>query len=138
MVKVTNPGILQVRRFQSKNTYAADMLYDINTNLNQDNVLVDPLDSTKQKILKKGLQGEDLLKPIFRGGKRVYKLPALVDIREKTLNELEKFHVGIKRFMNPHQYVVGMEKSLYDLKIALIKNIRSHTAHDYITMDDIQ
>lgn len=136
MVKVSNPGILQVRRFHSKNMNVADMLYDINTNVNHEICLVDPLDPTKQKILKKGLQGEDLLVPIFRGGKCVYELPSLTEIRERTLQELEKFHVGIKRFMNPHQYVVGMEKSLYDLKIALIKNIRSHTAHDYIMIED--
>ncbi len=136
MVKVSNPGILQVRRFESKGAYVADMLYDIHTNLNHDTVLIDPLDPTKQKMLKKGVQGEDLLVPIFRNGQCVYKMPALEKIREKTLNELEKFPVGIKRFMNPHQYVVGMEKSLYDIKIELIKNIRSHTAHDYIMMED--
>lgn len=136
MVKVSNPGILQVRRFQSKNINVADMIYDINTNLNHETCLIDPLDPTRQKILKKGLYGEDLLVPIFRGGKCVYKLPELDEIRNKTLDELEKFPVGIKRFMNPQQYVVGMEKSLYDLKIELIKNIRSHSAHDYIIMEE--
>lgn len=138
MIKVSNPGILQVRRYQNRtsNTNIADLLYDINTNLNHETCLVDPLDSTKQKILKKGLQGEDLLVPIFRAGKRVYATPKLEEIRVKTLSELEKFPVGIKRFMNPHQYVVGMEKSLYDLKIKLIKNIRSQTAHDYIMVEE--
>ena len=134
MVKVSNPGILQVRRFHNKDGNVADMIYDIHTNFNSEICLVDPLDPTKQKILKKGHQGEDLLVPVFREGKRVYELPSLEEIRSKTLDELlEKFHVGIKRFMNPHQYFVGMEKSLYELKIALIKNIRSHTGHDYIT-----
>ncbi len=138
MVKVSNPGILQVRRFQSKNTNVADMLYDINANLNHTTAcLVDPLDPTRQKTLKKDLHGEDLLVPIFRKGQCVYKLPLLEKIREKTLQELEKFHSGIKRFMNPHEYVVGMEKSLYDLKIALIKNIRSSAAHDFIMADDV-
>lgn len=136
MVKVSNPGILQVRRFRRKNMNVADMLYDIHTNLNHETSLVDPLDPTKQKFLKKGVHGEDLLVPIFRSGKCIYKLPSLKEIQNKTLQELEKFHAGIKRFMNPHQYVVGMEKSLYDLKIALIKNIRSHASHDYILLDD--
>lgn len=136
MVKVSNPGILQVRRFQSKNIYVADMIYDINTSLNHETCLVDPFDPTKQKILKKDLRGEDLLVPVFRNGKLVYDLPELEKIRDKTLDELARFPAGIKRSMNPHQYVVGMEKSLYDLKIELIKNIRSRSAHDYIIMEE--
>jgi nicotinate phosphoribosyltransferase len=136
MVKVSNPGILQVRRFYKKNENVADMLYDIHTRLDQESCMVDPFDPTRQKILKKDLEGEDLLKPIFREGKCVYNLPSLDEIREKTLRELARFPVGIKRFMNPHEYAVGMEKSLYDLKIELIKNIRSHTAHEYITMEE--
>jgi nicotinate phosphoribosyltransferase len=45
-------------------------------------------------------------------------------IRQYTQQELGRFPVGIKRFLNPHIYVVGMEKKLYDLKIHLIKQIR--------------
>lgn len=134
MIKVSNPGILQVRRFHNKNMNVADVLYDVNAGLKQPLTMVDPLDSTKQKVLQNDLEGEDLLQPIFRQGRLIYDLPALNDIRTRTLSELAKFHVGIKRFMNPHQYAVGMEKSLYDLKIDLIKNIRSKTSHDYITL----
>lgn len=127
MLKVSNPGILQVRRYHDKMENVADVVYDIHTNLNQtDCILVDPFDSTRQKTLKKELASHDLLVPIFRKGKRVYELPNLQTIRNKTQQELSGFHVGIKRFLNPHQYPVGMEKSLYDLKVNLIKQIRSH------------
>jgi nicotinate phosphoribosyltransferase len=137
MVKVSNPGILQVRRYESRGNHIADMLYDINTPIPEGAVMVDPIDPTKQKTLKKELVSHDLLEPIFRNGKRVYELPSLDDIRERTLEQLNRFPVGIKRFMNPHQYVVGMEKSLYDLKIELIKNIRSHSSHDYVAVEDL-
>lgn len=136
MTKVSNPGILQVRRFLSNQVNVADMLYDIHSDVNRDVSMVDPFDPTKQKTLKKDLQTEDLLQPIFRKGRLVYNLPSLVNIRERTLKELAKFPMGIKRFMNPHQYTVGMEKSLYEIKIELIKNIRSKTSHDYITIED--
>lgn len=138
MIKVSNPGILQVRRFHNKSISVADLLYDIHTQFerNQDICLIDPLDPTKQKFLKRELEYEDLLVPIFRAGKCVYTQPSLDEIREKTLRELKKFPVGIKRFMNPHQYTVGMEKSLYDLKIELIKNIRNQTSDNYILMDE--
>jgi len=34
--------------------------------------------------------------------------------------ELSKFHAGVKRFVNPHQYPVGLEKGLHDLKTRLV------------------
>jgi nicotinate phosphoribosyltransferase len=136
MIKVTNPGILQVRRFSNKKEHVADMIYDIDSLLPQDCTIVDPMDPTHQKTLKKGLQSEDLLVPIFRDGKRVYELPSLSTIRAKTQQELDRFHSGIKRFLNPHQYIVGMEKSLYELKVDLIRNIRSQTSHAFITPEE--
>jgi nicotinate phosphoribosyltransferase len=51
-------------------------------------------------------------------------MPSLEEIRNHTKQELAGFQVGIKRFLNPHLYVVGMEKELYDIKIDLIKKIR--------------
>lgn len=130
MVKVSNPGILQIRRYASKKENVADVIYDINTNLNnKDCQIVDPLDSTKHWTLKKDLSSYDLLAPIFREGKLVYELPTLETIRANTKAELERFPVGIKRFLNPHKYVVGMERSLYDLKVDLIKEIRGRAQH---------
>lgn len=132
MVKISNPGILQVRRCSVEGENVADIIYDNSTNLSDGCVIINPLDPTQQKVLKKGLQYHDLLVPIFRDGKKVYNLPPLKEIRIKSQKELDGFQVGIKRFLNPHQYVVGMEKSLYDLKVDLIKNIRTHTSHAYI------
>ena len=127
MLKVSNPGILQVRRYMADDENIADVIYDVNTDLqNQDCSIIDPLDSTRQKIMKKGMPSHDLLVPIFRAGKSVYQMPSLTDIHKRTQQELSRFHVGIKRFLYPHQYIVGMENSLYNLKIDLIKNIRNH------------
>ena len=133
MVKVSNPGILQVRRFKSNNENVADVLYDIHKDISDGCTVVDPFDPTRKKLLKKGLESQDLLIPIFRKGKRVYKLPTLNEMREHTRQELKGFQSGIKRFINPHQYVVGMEQSLYDLKVELIENIRNLTSHTYIS-----
>lgn len=132
MTKVSNPGILQIRRFSINKTYVADVIYDIDTEMDQECHVVDPLDPVQQKILKKGMLGTDLLVPIFREGELVYTLPTLSDIRSKTQQELLQFNVGIKRFLNPHKYFVGMEKSLYNTKIELIKEIRSKTSQDFM------
>lgn len=136
MIKVSNPGILQVKRFYTSKGNVADAIYDIHTKIDRDFQIVDPLDQTRYRTLNKDLHSRDLQVPIFRQGRLVYDLPPLNEIRNTTQEELKKFHVGIKRFLNPHQYVVGLEKSLYELKIQLIQNIRSKTSHEFITPEE--
>ena len=70
--KVNNPGIQQVRRFLSKGSFIADMIYDINSNIGTDHLMVDPIDHTRRKkISSKNMEYEDLLVPIFDSGKLV-------------------------------------------------------------------
>lgn len=136
MIKVSNPGILQVRRYHAEKMNVADAIYDIQTDMTQGAKIVDPLDPTRQRILKKELKSYDLLIPIFRKGKLVYDLPSLSQIRTNTKQELDRFQVGIKRFLNPHQYIVGMEKTLYDTKVDLIHNIRAKCSQSFISSDE--
>ncbi len=130
MIKISNPGILQVKRYSYKGKNIADVLYDIHTDVSKGCQIVDPLDPTRKKYIEGNFESRDLLQPIFRGGKRVYELPLLSSIQENTKKELNTFSAGIKRFINPHQYVSGMEKSLYDLKVDLIDQIRSSIEED--------
>ncbi len=102
----------------------ADVIYDINLPFSGDCHIVDPLDPTHDRIIKRGTPSKDLLIPIFRKGLSVYESPSLQEIKRYAKKELEHFHIGIKRFINPHSYIVGMEKSLYKIKIDLIKSIR--------------
>lgn len=125
MIKVSNPGILQVRRFHNSHSNIADVIYDSNHTPKEEWHVLDPLDPTREKLIAKDVPHTDLLVPIFRKGKLVYKQPSLQQIRQNTVDELSRFHPGVKRFLNPHQYIVGMEKWLYDLKIGLIKKIRT-------------
>lgn len=125
MVKMSNPGILQVKRFFSSKENVADVLYDVKDNLVEGSAVMDPLDPTKEWIVKHELQSRDLLEPIFCSGNLVYTLPSLEQIRARRQEELSHFSVGIKRFLNPHDYFVGMKKELYHHKIAMIKQIRT-------------
>lgn len=124
MTKITNPGILQIRRFYNDAENVADAIYDTHSDISGGCEIIDPFDPTRRKHLTGDLQSRDLLVPIFREGECVYQTPSLPDIRENTRRELSHFHAGIKRFLNPHQYIVGMEKTLYDLKVDLIRKIR--------------
>lgn len=126
MIKISNPGILQVKRY-TKDVYVADAIYDTQLGINHKSAFIDPLDPTRQRFVHKNWQAKDLLVPIFKEGKCVYDSPSLKDIRATTQKELSHFQSGIKRFINPHEYPVGMEKSLYDHKVNLITDIRTIT-----------
>ncbi len=128
MIKITNPGMLQVRRFYAEDKAVADVIFNELEPEPKDWVLVDPLDATREKSIPPYLEGKDLLVPIFRNGSSVYAAPPIEQIRQKTFSELASFHSGVKRFLNPHQYVVGMEQKLYGRKVELIKKIRKKVA----------
>lgn len=133
ILKVSNPGNLQVRRFYKGDDYVADVIYDEELGFQQDLLIVNPLDPTRQKVLDADLEFHDLLVPIYKKGLLTYAKPSLQEIQAHTKRELRHFHSGIKRFINPHEYVVGMEKKLYEMKVELIKNIRYKAAHAYIS-----
>jgi nicotinate phosphoribosyltransferase len=120
-VKISTPGILQVRRFHGPDSEIADAIYNIDKPLPPgDCVIVDPLEITHQKRVPEGTPYTDLLVPIFRDGIRVYDPPKLVAVRAHAKANLERFYPGVKRFENPHAYPAGVEKSLYDLKLSLV------------------
>jgi len=125
MIKISNPGILQVKRYMEHGQYVADAIYDINLGVKEPAMIIDPFDATRSKTLNKKWECRELLVPIFRGGKCVYKTPSLPEIQALAREELGHFHPSVKRFLNPYAYVVGMEYSLYNLKLKLINDIRT-------------
>jgi nicotinate phosphoribosyltransferase len=123
-VKVSNPGILQVRRYRQNNEVIADVIYDQRTDLSKGCIMVDPFDMTRQKRILADYDFKDLLVPVFRKGKRVYPNVTIEQTKKNAQQNLDRFHAGIKRFVNPHQFPVGLEKSLYALKTDLILKTR--------------
>jgi nicotinate phosphoribosyltransferase len=118
--KVTNPGILQVRRFRGGNEFIGDAIYDETRPLLRRMTIVDPADATRRKHFSTGAKYEDLLVPIFRRGKLVYNLPSLDAIRGRAQQQMAMLHPGVKRFDNPHEYPAGLELTLHKLKTELI------------------
>lgn len=135
MIKVSNPGILQVKRYANKDgIYIADAIYDTSLGVGENAQIVDPLDPTRLKHVNKNWHSQDLLVPVFKEGACVYDCPSLPQIRAYTQKELQRLQTGTKRFLNPQEYTVGMEKNLYDLKVNLIRSIRTKAAHHDINL----
>jgi nicotinate phosphoribosyltransferase len=124
VIKISTPGIQQVRRFERNNEFLGDVIYDIDRPLPDQFIAVDPLDITRRKTMPGDATHTDLLVPVFRKGKQVYDLPNIHSIRERAQQQLGKFHTGIKRFLNPHEYPVGLELGLHELKTNLVLQAR--------------
>ncbi|WP_159470912.1 nicotinate phosphoribosyltransferase [Dyadobacter sp. 3J3] len=124
-IKVSTPGIQQVRRFKDAKGFISDMIFNIETPLSGKPTMVDPYDFTKTRSFSETECYEDLLVAIFAEGKLVYSLPSIHETRERVEQQLAHFHRGIKRFVNPHTYPVGLEKDLFDMKTDLIVKLRA-------------
>jgi nicotinate phosphoribosyltransferase len=126
--KVSTPGVLQVRRFRQGGEYIADAIYDTTLGLESPCTLIDPHDATREKTVPDGTAFEDLLVPVLRAGKLVYDVPPLGDARQRTREQLAKFHAGVKRLVNPHRYPAGLERRSFDQRARLIRRARSASA----------
>lgn len=123
-IKISNPGIHNVRRFIQNGEYIGDAIYDIALGFTNPGSIIDPMDYTRQKKFDADQPYKDLLQPVFKKGKYVYKEPTIHEIRDYAASELSAFHRGIKRFVNPHQYPVGLEKQLHNYKTKLVLKLR--------------
>lgn len=122
--KISNPGIQQVRRFFNENQLIADMIYNSNQTPPKTCTIIDPMDDSRRKKIAGKTAFKDLLVPIFRRGKLVYRSPNIHEIRKTAAQELRKVHPTILRFKNPHNYPVGLEKGLHALKNELIFSLK--------------
>ena len=121
--KISVPGLLQTRRFVNAGEFAGDLIYDLGDG-EPSRTLVDMLDVTRRKTMPPDAAHEDLLVPVVRAGKVVYDAPALLESRARTRQQLAGLHPGIKRFVNPHQYPVGLDPALYERRTRMILEAR--------------
>ncbi len=133
MVKMTNPGSLQVRRFYDERGCIADMMYkDTAKDTNKvagpgqpPYTIIDQFDPAREKRIGLGVLYRDLLQPVVRQGELVAPLPSLQEIQKYAQEQLQMFHPTIRRFFNPQSYLVGLEKSLYAHKLQLIHQLQT-------------
>ncbi len=123
-IKVSNPGMQQVRRFRRDGHDIADVIWD-ELHPPTQWTMVDPLDPNRRTPIGEDAQGEDILVPVFRAGQLVATRVPAGEARAKTLGALKRLHAGVRRLDNPHRYPVGLELGLHERKTALILAARS-------------
>jgi nicotinate phosphoribosyltransferase len=114
-----------VRRFETEAGFLADVIYDEDQGLPDEAVLVDPVDPTRHKRIPPETRAADLLEPVVRAGRVVYAAPSLDALRARTADQIARLHSGITRFVNPHEYPVGLSAELHELKTRLVLETRS-------------
>ncbi len=134
-IKVSNPGVLNVRRYTHEGEFAGDAIFNEEappktTGPGTGAQIVDPADATRRKHIPVEATWEDLLVPVFRGGELVYAEPPLAEIRARTQAQLARLHPGIKRLLNPHAYPVGLDPELHELKTDLVLRARGEAKEE--------
>ncbi len=119
-IKITTPGILQVRRFRDARGFVADMVYDTLDGAHGERVIVDPADPTRMRRVPGDAESEELLVPMMRGGRLVYERPGLDAIRARVQAQLASLSPGVRRLLNPHQYPAGIARRLHERKMQLV------------------
>ena len=123
--KITNPHFKKLYRFFGKDTgkAIADYLcvYDETVDDTQDLEIFDPDATWKTKTVY-DFTAKELQVPIFQGGKLVYRLPSLEEIRTYCLEQVDTLWDEVKRFENPHNYYVDLSQKLWDIKYNLLKH----------------
>lgn len=125
-IKISTPGVQQVRRFERDGEFIADMIYDERLGVGADCTIVDLADATRRKRIAPDARHDDLLVPVMRGGRIIYDLPSIDAARQRCREQLEHLHPGVRRFVNPHLYPAGLERGLHELRTQLILQARSN------------
>lgn len=128
-LKISNPGIQQIRRFYGDEGFVADMVYDV-LNPPSEAIIVDPLDSTRRKRIPQNTPYVDLLVPVMRNGKRIKPAHTALELKNYAREQIAGLHPSIRRLMNPHQYPVGLELGFSELKTRLVLKARGHAARE--------
>ena len=87
-------------------------------------VIFDPVDTWKKtKVLSGTYELRELLVPVIKDGKSVYKSPSVMELRDYCKQEQNTLWDESRRFVNPQKVYVDLSQSLYDMKKALLEEM---------------
>ena len=125
--KINIPGFKKVYRLFDKSSHRllgdVIMLHDEEAPSGDEYEIFDPNAIWKRKKIT-NFYAEELLVKIFDGGKLVYDMPTLEEIKAHCADQQEKMWDEMKRFERPQIYYVDMSRKLWDLKNRMIETTR--------------
>lgn len=124
VIKVSTPGLQQIRRFSQDGQFIADAIYDAEHPCTEPCTIVDPGEVLRHTTIPAGTAHEDLLQPLFRNGELIVPLPPLAESRARCLVQLAALNPTLKRLANPHRYPAGLETGLHQKKLDLVRQTR--------------
>lgn len=128
-VKISTPGLLQTRRYRRNGIMVADCVYDVLNEPDAACIIVDPIDHTRRRQMSSELEYEDLLRPLFtESGGSASGVHDLEAARQQVRSDLQSLHPSIKRLTYPHEYPVGLDSHLHNIKTDLILEMRGESA----------
>ena len=122
-IKISNPGVLQVRRLRHGNELVGDIIYDSEHGL-AGQALHDIEDPTRLPWTPAFDASEDLLVTRIAHGEDVGEAPTLLAARERAAAELAQLSVRTRRFLNPQPFAVGLDSHVHARKQELIAKAR--------------
>lgn len=123
-IKISNPGVLQVRRLRERGELVGDIIYDSERGLAA-TTLHDIEDPTRLAWSPSFDASEDLLVTCMDRGELVAGA-TLEAARERAARELAQLSIRTRRFLNPQPYPVGLDPHVHARKQELIAQAREH------------
>ncbi len=128
--KITNPDFKKLYRFYDRETGKAEADYiclrEETVADDQPLTICDPIARWKRKTME-NYRAVELQVPVFRGGKLVYQLPTLNEIKAYCAKQIETLWPEVLRFENPHQYYVDLSDRLMALKDEMLHSAGKHS-----------
>lgn len=121
--KISNPGVLGVKRLRRGDELAGDVIYDVERGWagpalhDIDYPLLPALTPAHDTA-------EDLLVRVMDRGTLVAPLPDLEVTRARAARELAQLSSRTRRFLNPQPYPVGLDDHVHNRKVQLIAEAR--------------
>ena len=122
-IKISNPGVLQVKRLRRGSELVGDVIYDLDQGFagphlhDIENPLLPVLSPTHDTA-------EDLLVRYLDHGQLVRSPDDLETCRLRAVSQLAQLSPRTRRFLNPQPYPVGLDRNVHARKQELIAKAR--------------
>jgi nicotinate phosphoribosyltransferase len=130
-IKISNPGVHQVRRLRRGGELVGDVIYDSDLGLTEPIALHDLEDPLRRAIVPSYDAAEDLLVPVMDRGEPIAGAAGtLSEARARCAAELDALSPRTRRFLNPQPYPVGLDRRVHERKQQMIAEARARVAAD--------